>query len=108
MIKEYFRELKGLELYEEEHGFVLFSIRPPYFYIHDMYVKPEFRQSHVAKNMADKLLAAAKEECGCTHLMADIQPSNHTATMAMKVLLAYGMEIKEANHDEIILTKQIP
>jgi hypothetical protein len=25
----------------------------------------------------------------------------------MKVLLAYGMEIKEANHDEIILTKEI-
>ena len=108
MIKEYFKELKNLEIYEEEHGFVLFRIQPPYVYIHDMYVKPEHRQSHYAKNMADKLLAAAKEECGCTHLMADIQPSNHTATLAMKVLLAYGMEIKEVNHDEIILVKEIP
>jgi hypothetical protein len=56
--------------------------------------------------MADKLLALAKD-FECTHLMADIQPSNKTATMAMKVLLAYGMEIREANHDEIILTKEI-
>ncbi len=107
MIKEYFKELKGLELYEEEHGFVLFRIQPPYFYIHDMYIKPEYRQTGLAKSMADKLLEASKE-CGCTHLMADIQPSNKTATMAMKVLLAYGMQIKEANHDEIILTKEIP
>lgn len=108
MIKEYFKELKDLEIYEEEHGFVLFRIRPPYFYIHDMYVKPEYRQTGLARDMADKLLQAAKEECGCTHLMADIQPSNQTATMAMKVLLAYGMTIKEANHDEIILVKEIP
>lgn len=107
MIKEYFKELKGLELYEEEHGFVLFRISPPYLYIHDMYVKPDYRQSGLAKDMADKLLAAAKEECGCTHLMADIQPSNHTATLAMKVLLAYGMSVVEANQDEIIFIKEI-
>lgn len=106
MIKEYFKELKGLEIYEEEHGFVLFSIRPPYFYIHDMYVKPEHRQTGIARDIADRLLEASKE-AGCTHLMADIQPSCRTATTAMKVLLAYGMTIKEANHDEIILIKEI-
>lgn len=107
MIKEYFKELKGLEMYEEEHGFILFRIQDQYVYIHDMYIKPEMRQKNIAKTMADKLLKTAQEHFGCTHLMADIQPSNKTATMSMKVLLAYGMTIREANHDEIILVKEI-
>lgn len=107
MIKEYFKELKGLDIFEEEHGFILYRIQPPYLYIHDMYIKPEMRQTGVARDMADRLCAAAKDHLQCTHLMADIQPSNRTATLSMKVLIAYGMEIVEANHDEIILTKEI-
>jgi ribosomal protein S18 acetylase RimI-like enzyme len=107
MIKECFKELMNLDLYEEEHGFILFRIDGKFVYIYLMYVKPEHRKSHYAKNMADNLCKKAKEHLGCTHLMADIQPSNLTATMAMKVLIAYGMEVKEANHDEIILTKEI-
>jgi hypothetical protein len=107
MIKEAFKELMNLELYEEEQGFILFRIEGKFVYIHLMYVKPEHRKSHYAKTMADKLCKTAKEAFGCTHLKADIQPSNRTANLAMKVLLAYGMEIREANHDEIILIKEI-
>lgn len=106
MFKEYFKELKNLEVYESENGFVLYRIQPPYLYIRDIYVKPEHRRSHLAATMADGLAEFAKT-LGCTHMLGDVEPSNQGATASVKVLLAYGMSVAEANQDEIIFIKEI-
>jgi ribosomal protein S18 acetylase RimI-like enzyme len=106
MFKEYYKELKNLEVYEEENGFVLYRLQHPYLIIRDIYVKPEHRRSHLAANMADKLAKVAKE-LGFTHMLGDVEPSNNAATASIKVLLAYGMRVKEANQDEIIFIKEL-
>lgn len=106
MFKEYFKELKDLHVYEEENGFILYKLQPPYLYIRDIYVKPEHRRSHLAADMADKLAKVAKD-LGYTHMLGDVEPSNNSATASIKVLLAYGMRVKEANQDEIIFIKEL-
>lgn len=106
MFVDYFKELKDLEVYEEDNGFVLFRISPPHLIIRDIYVKPEFRRSHLAARMADGLGEFAKT-LGCTHMLGDVEPSNQGATASVKVLLAYGMRVHQANTDEIIFIKEL-
>lgn len=106
MFKEYFKELKDLDVYEQEEGFILYRITPPHLYVRDIYVKPEFRRSHIAASMADRLAEASKVY-GCTHMLGDVEPSNANATASIKVLLAYGMSVVEAHEDEIIFIKEI-
>lgn len=107
MIKEYFKELKNLQIYEKENSFTLFRIQGKILYIHDMYVKPEFRRTGVAYEMADELIEVAKD-CGCTHVLADVEPSNINSTASIKFILNYGgFTLKQANDNEIILIKEI-
>jgi predicted GNAT superfamily acetyltransferase len=106
MIAEYLKETKGVELFQEEHGFILFKLNFPIIYIRDVYVVPEHRRGRVAFSMFDKLLGAAKEQ-GFTRVMSDIMPSDTTATEAMKMNLKYGMKIVKANDDEIILAMDL-
>lgn len=106
MFKQYFRELKNLEVYEEENGFVLYKIEENLLYIRDIYVKPENRKSKLAATMADKVAEFAKT-LGCDTMIGDVEPSNNNATDSIKVLIAYGMRVVEANDDEIIFAKEI-
>lgn len=108
MLKEYFKELKNLEIYETEHGFILYRIQNEnQLYIRDVYVSPKFRNSGIAFKMADTLIEMAKNEYDCEILLGDVEPSNNNATASIKFLLAYGMQVVEANDDEIIFGKQI-
>ncbi len=107
MFEEYFRELKNLEVYKTEYGFVLYRIQSDaQLYIRDIYVKPEYRKGGVAAKMADEVAVLAKEK-GCTIMIGDVEPSNNNATDSIKVLLAYGMKVAEANDDEILFVKEI-
>lgn len=108
MIKEYLKELKNLDIYETDKGFVLYRIQnEDQLYIRDIYVLPEHRKSGIAAKMADEVVLMAKEQYGCTIMIGDVEPSNQKATDSIKVLLAYGMEVLEANDDEIIFYKHI-
>lgn len=107
MIKQYLKELKGLDVYETEDGFILFKIEDEYLYVRDIYVLPEKRKKGVAAKMADELAAIVKKTHDCTAMLGDVEPSNHNATDSIKVLLAYGMKVLEANDDEIIFFKYI-
>lgn len=106
MFKEYFKELKGLDVHETEYGFALYKIELPYVYIRDIYVKPEYRNAKVASTMADDIVRHSKM-LGCTHMIGDVEPSNENSTDSVKVLLAYGMTVLAANDDEILFVKEI-
>lgn len=106
MFKDYFSELKNLEVYEEQDGFVLYKIEDDSLYIRDIYVKPDFRKSGLAAKMADTLAEYAKT-LGCVRMIGDVEPSNNNATDSIKVLIAYGMKVAVANDDEILFVKEI-
>lgn len=107
MVKDYLKELKGLDIYETEDGFILYRIQENCLYVRDIYVIPERRKSKVAASMADELAVIIKKSHGCNVMLGDVEPSNNNATDSIKVLLAYGMSVLEANDDEIIFYKQI-
>jgi ribosomal protein S18 acetylase RimI-like enzyme len=107
MFPEYFKELKNLELYQTEYGFVLYRIQNEgQLYIRDLYVKPEYRRGGLGFKMADELVELAKKQ-GCTMMIADVEPTNGNATSSVKFILAYDMQVAEANDDEILFVKEI-
>ncbi len=107
MLKQYLKELKGLDVYETEDGFILYKVQDEHLYVRDIYVLPEKRKKGVAAEMADELAEIIKKSHGCTIMLGDVEPSNNSATDSIKVLLAYGMSVLEANDDEIIFYKHI-
>ncbi len=106
MFKEYFMELKDLQVYETNEGFILYRITPQHLYLADVYVKPEFRRNRNSFSMADSLVEVARD-AGCQYVLCDVEPSNINATASVKVILAYGFQIAEAHQDEIIFIKDI-
>jgi predicted GNAT family acetyltransferase len=72
MFEDYFKELKNLDVYKTEYGFVLYRIQnDDQLYIRDIYVKPEHRKGGVAARMADEVAIMAKEQ-GCTLMIGDV------------------------------------
>lgn len=107
MLKEYFKELKGLDLYEEEHGFILYKLLGSHLYIVHQYTKPEHRRSGYGHRMASNLLTAAKETLGATHLICDVEPSNGNATASIAFIIAYGCKVLSSHDDEIKFIKEL-
>lgn len=71
-----------------------------------MYVKPEFRILGVAKKMADSIVLEAQEK-SFTKFLGSVCPSAKGATLSLQVLLAYGMSLKSASDNFILLEKDI-
>lgn len=105
MFKEYFTELKDLQVYETEKGFILFRIAENHLYLADVYIKPEFRRNRNSFSMVDDLITETRIENNYNYLLCDVEPSNINATIATKTILAYGFQVVEAHHDEIIFVK---
>lgn len=107
MFEEYFKELKNLEVYKTEYGFILYRIQnDDQLYVRDVYVAPKFRRKGLASKMTDEISNLAKDS-GCKLLIVDVEPSNNNATESIKLILAYGMKVAEANDDEILFVKEI-
>jgi GNAT superfamily N-acetyltransferase len=75
-------------------------------YIIDIFTIPESRKKGEAAQLADLIAAEAKER-GCTEMLGSVVPSTKGSTASLKVLLAYGMTLKEAGQDFIIFRKDI-
>lgn len=96
------------EILETEKGFITYRYieNAKSVYIIDLYVKPEFRNSHEASQMADAVCKEAKER-GFTKLLGSVVPSNKGSTSSLKVLLAYGMRLQSSTNDFIFFEKEI-
>ena len=109
---EYLREKTSDQIIESDKGFITYRF---YYdqkdnceavYIIDLYVRPEFRKSHVASDAADIVVRIAKKR-GCKKLLGSVVPSNKDCTSSVKVLLAYGMSIESATENMIWFKKDI-
>lgn len=108
LYKHYVWERLGDYALETEHGFATYRFLndKKTVYIVDLYVKPEYRKTKIASNMADEICAIAKAE-GATELLGTVSPQALTATDSLKVLLAYGMKLLTANEQAIVFRKDI-
>ena len=107
MYADYIKELgSGKVMYTNEKGFAIYSIINDNCYLEDLYVKPHFRGTSAATELANIVSAIGKEN-GCIRLLGSVLPSTKVATNNMKIFLHYGMAIAEASQNFILLTKDI-
>lgn len=108
MYRDYLKERLGDELVEREEGFASYRYidNGSSVYIVDLYVRPDFRKTKIASQMADEIVRIAKEK-GCKTLVGTVSSSAKNATDSIKVLLGYGMSFFACNQDGLIFKKEI-
>lgn len=75
-------------------------------YIVDIYVVPKERSKGKASLFADIIAKEAKEK-GAIEMLGSVVPSNKSSTTSLKVLLAYGFELKSSSNDFIVFRKEL-
>jgi len=104
---QYLKERTNDEIIETKKGFLTYRFMPTgEVYIVDLYIHPDFREQGEASALADEVVAIAKQR-GCTELLGSVVPSNKGSTASLKVLLAYGMNLKSSTNDFILFSKGI-
>lgn len=98
---QYVEEREGASVYESERGFLVYQILGPEVYVKDLYVRPDFRNSGEAADMANQVAALAKAQ-GCLRMSGSVCPRAKGATDSLKVLLAYGMKLHSIGTDGLI------
>ena len=112
MYADYLSERSGKEVLETDKGFLTygFNCLPgvdfPHVYIEDLYVKPEFRKSHVASIMADGVAELAKMQ-GIKIMLGSVDCGAKNADASLRVLQAYGMKLYTANQNAVYMVKEI-
>jgi ribosomal protein S18 acetylase RimI-like enzyme len=103
---EYLKERENFEIVESDKGFVSYKIFGEECYIRDLYVLPEYRKSHLASQMADKVAEIAKEH-GCKYLTGSVSTKDPKATDNVKVLFSYGFKLLRGTEEMIYFIKRI-
>jgi GNAT superfamily N-acetyltransferase len=92
---------------ERENAYLTYRyVEEKSVYIMDLYVRPEFRKTGIAKALADEVRDMALKR-GCTKMLGSVVPSNKDSTISVSVLIAYGMKLKSSSNDFIIFEKDI-
>lgn len=107
---DYVRERLGGGIVERPEGFATYRFIDDAgvstVYIQDIYVKPDFRNTKIASEMANDVAKMGKLK-GCKRLIGTVQPSAKGSTNSLKVLLGYGMELHSSANDAIIFKKEL-
>jgi len=107
MYGDYIKEKLGDEIIENNFGFITYRyLNVEQCYIVDIYVKPQYREGRVATDLANLVLEEAKN-FGCKELLGTVVPSSKDSTISLKVLLGYGMKLKQSLDNLIIFGKEI-
>ncbi len=104
---QYLAEREGKEIIESEYGFATYK----FFdngecYLQDIFIVPSVRKSGLATEMANKVVAEAKER-SCHTLIGSVCVDDKNATRNISVFLAYGMQIHKIIGNMIFLNKNI-
>lgn len=104
---EYIKEREGKEIIEDERGFATYLFQENgSCYIESIYVRPDFRKTGVAAEMADKIVEIAKKR-GAKELLGSVSPSTKGSTASVRVLLAYGFSLDSSANNFILFRKDI-
>jgi len=107
LFKDYILERTEKQVLETDTGFAVYSYPDETtVYIEDIYIDKTHRQSHYASQLANNIIELAKLR-GCTKMIGTVVPSAKNSTISLKVLLGYGMELKSAGPDLIVMGKDI-
>lgn len=104
---EYIKEREGKEIIEDDRGFATYKfLDATRCYIENIYVRPDYRNTKVASEMADKIVDIARAK-GCTKMLGSVCPVAIGSTASLKVLLAYGFQLDSIAANLILFSKDI-
>lgn len=104
---KYVAEREGLNFILEPEGFATYKqIAKNSVYLQDVFVLSEFRKTGVASKLTDKVGLIAKE-MGCNTLITSVCTDAIGATTSLKVILAYGFELKSVGGNMIYFSKEL-
>jgi GNAT superfamily N-acetyltransferase len=102
----YLLEREGKYTVESDRGFLTYSFFEDKCYLENLFVHPDYRNTHEASKMADKVAEIAKTK-GCKKLIGSVVPSTRNSDDSIKVLQAYGFKLDSSTNNYIIFTKDI-
>ncbi len=107
---EYLNELLGDSIIEWDNGFATYRFIDhegvPSVYIVDIYVRPDFRKTRMATEMADEIKKVAMRN-GCKRMIGSVNAFIKDPTRSIKVLLGYGMVFHKSTDAGIVFKKEI-
>lgn len=106
LYSQYLSELQNREIIETDYGFITYYYVPDGCYIADIYILPEHRRGRKAFDLADQVAVIAKKSDVHT-LIGSVILNVQGATTSLKMLLAYGFELKSTGSNFIIMSKGI-
>lgn len=106
MYFDYLKERLDYEHFQNDFGFVVYKITGEECYIHELYVKPEFRGSYHGTALADKVEFLAIKN-NCKRIWGQIFIPSRGANEAMMAHLKWGLKLHSTNGDCINMVKEI-
>ena len=106
MYADYIKERANQELIATDKGFVTYELGQDYCYIVDVYVLPEFRKSHVAIELGDKVVDLAKKN-GINKIIGSVSLLANGRDTSIQGLYAWGMKISHYDKDTIYFVKEV-
>lgn len=90
----YVQELEGLEIIESNRGFATYRIKDEEkeLWVHDVFVRPDYRGCGIAKRYFDELVELAKEN-GCKSIKTYTNKLNNGWEKSTAMLQKYGFSV---------------
>ncbi len=105
-LAQYLKERENVDSISNDFGFVTYIIQGDECYIRDIWIDKRFRTLNEASKLADKVAEIARER-GCKYLTGSVCPAANEATVSLRVLLGYGMELLKSSENLIIFKKDL-
>lgn len=106
MYADYLKEFSVKHMFYNDKGFAIYEINDQDCYIQEIYVKPEFRDCKVAKELQAEVTKIAQEK-GCTRLLGSVIPSIKQASTNLSMLLKDGFKLDSSSVNFIVVSKDI-
>jgi len=102
----YIKEAFDEELIEHEHGFITYCFKDEGIFISNIWVDPEFRNTHIAINLAKKVEEIGKNS-GCKNLLSTVCKDIKHFEASMSANLKFGLTVSHEDEDNYYLIKEI-
>lgn len=106
LYSEYVKERLNKEVIENENGFATYLFMDDGVYVEEIFVRKEYRNKGIAKEMLDQISVIAKNK-GYKKMIGSVVPSTNGATHSLQAAFAYGFKLDSCRQGIIVYTKEI-
>lgn len=106
MYPAYLKERENKDILATDFGFIICQPLDKCYYLVDIYVNPENRQSGEAQKLTDMAINKARE-LGYDKVMGTVVPSAPYATNNLRIMIKYGFEVVSSEANIIYIQKII-